>query len=316
MGFKDKSGDIKTLIQDDHQYMSDCMHFFNSFSGKTSTYKYALFKAILDNLFNVDQDYRLSFSYLAYSFSKMYWNLVCKYQLPQFQSGRKSLIEIQIDAMMANKPQIQGIDFDSLHVEIQRAYLSKTSFIISKDVMGALYDELNQSIYGFSKARKEIYFSKSSYKFLMKYKSALEDLNYYAWILWMENILKKREKEEGNLAIKLDESTKRESLEVYKKDLIVRGDELRCFYCGKVVTSCYCHMDHFILWSFVKDDQEWNLVFFCPHCNESKNNKLPNKNPYLNKLITRNEHILHNSYEQRLRLLYQSAQYNGLTLWI
>lgn len=58
--------------------------------------------------------------------------------------------------------------------------------------MCALYDELNQSIYGFSKARKEIYFSKSSYEFLMKYKSALEDLNYHAWILWMENILKKK----------------------------------------------------------------------------------------------------------------------------
>lgn len=315
MGFKDKSGDIRIPVQDDHQYMSDCMHFLNSLSGKTSTYKYALFKAVLDNLFNVSPDYRLSFSYLAHSFSKMYWNLVCKYELPQFQSGRKSLIEIQIDTMTKEEPQIKGVDFDSLRTEVQREYLSKTEFIIAKDVMGALYDELNGNIYGFSKEKKEICFSKASYEFLMRYKSALEDLNYYSWILWMENILKKREKEEGNLAIKLDESTKRESLEVYKKDLILHGDDLRCFYCGKTVTSCHCHMDHFVPWSFVKDDQIWNLVFSCPHCNESKNNKLPNQSPYLDKLFIRNQHVLHESYEQKLRRLYQSAQYNGLVLW-
>lgn len=55
-------------------------------------------------------------------------------------------------------------------------------------------------------------------------------------------------------------------------------------------------MDHFIHWSFVKDDQIWNLVFSCSHCNETKNNKIPSYD-YLNKLIERNKNILNNSFD-------------------
>lgn len=35
------------------------------------------------------------------------------------------------------------------------------------------------------------------------------------------------------------------------------------------------HVDHFIPWSFVKDDKIWNFVLACPSCNEKKNNRIP-----------------------------------------
>lgn len=37
------------------------------------------------------------------------------------------------------------------------------------------------------------------------------------------------------------------------------------------------HVDHFIPWSFVKDDKIWNFVLSCPTCNVKKNNRVPNK---------------------------------------
>lgn len=315
MGFKDTSGVILQVHNDDSMYMSDCMHFLNSLSKKTATYKYAFFKSILDNLFNVNENLELKFDCLSYSFSKMYWNLIAKFKLPQYQNGsRVSLIEKAIYDIINNNHLLDEIDFDSLNDIEQKEYLLKTKNVIGINVVGALYSDLNSNIYGFDKFEKKIWFSEESYDFLTKYKSALEKLNYYAWILWMENNLSIANKEEGNLAIKLDDSTKRESLELFKQSLFAKGDTLECFYCGNPVSLKGCHMDHFIPWSFVKDDQIWNLVFSCSHCNESKNNRIPS-NEYLNKLINRNKKISLESYNKKLIKLYDSALYNGFVRW-
>lgn len=244
----------------------------------------------------------------------MYWNLIAKYKLPQYQNGNSSLIEKSIYEIIENNNLLYEIDFDLLNENVQNQYLSETKGVIAINVVGALYSDLNCNIYGFDKSKKKIWFSDESYNFLTKYKSALEKLNYYAWILWMENNLSIANKEEGNLAIKLDDSTKRESLELFKKSLFNSGDTLECFYCGNPVSLKGCHMDHFIPWSFVKDDQIWNLVFSCSHCNESKNNKIPSYD-YLNKLIERNKNILNNSFDIKLTKLYDSALYNGFVKW-
>ena len=315
MGFKDRKGEILQIHHDDSMYMSDCIHFLNSLAKKTATYKYAFFKAILDNLFNVNENLELEFICLSDSFSKMYWNLIAKYKLPQYQNGGKvSLIEKTIYEIINDNHLLDEIDFDSLNENMQKQYLSSTRGVISINVVGALYSDLNCNIYGFDKSEKKIWFNKESYEFLTKYKTSLEKLNYYAWILWMENNLSIANKEEGNLASKLDNSTKRESLELYKNSLCGFGDRLECFYCGKPISLRGCHMDHFIPWSFVKDDQIWNLVFSCSFCNESKNNKIPSYD-YLNKLISRNKEILNNSYEKKLVRLYDSALYNGFIQW-
>lgn len=315
MAFNDKSGLILQVHNEDSEYMSDCMHFLNSLSKKTATYKYAFFKAILDNLFNVDDNLNLSFNYISYSFSKMYWNLIAKFKLPQYQNGgRVSLIEKSIYKIIENDSLLDEVDFDSLKESVQNEYLNETKNVISINVVGALYSDLNCNIYAFDKSKKIISFSEESYNFLTKYKSALEKLNYYAWILWMENNLVIADKEAGNLASKLDDSTKRESLEAFKNELFKNNDTLECFYCGGSISLKTCHMDHFIPWSFVKDDQIWNLVYSCSHCNESKNNKIPS-NYYLNKLFNRNKLVLNNTFEKKLIKLYDSALHNGFIPW-
>lgn len=316
MAHDDKSGEIIKVYDKDNLYMSDFMHFINSLARKTSTYKYAFFKSILDNIFNVNDKLELSFKDLSYSFSKMYWNLISKYKLPQYNNtkDRLSLIEKEINEIINSNSLIDGVDFDSLEEAIRNRYLNNTKGIISIYVVGALYSDLNSTFYGFDKSKKIIWFNESSYNFLIKYKSALEKLNYYAWIIWMENILSISEREEGNIAIKLDESTKRESLEAFKNDLYSSGDKLECFYCEKEISLKKCHMDHFIPWSFVKDDKIWNLVFSCSSCNEAKSNKIPSE-LFLDKIIYRNKNILLNGYEDKLRKLYKSAIYNGFNMW-
>ena len=57
----------------------------------TSTYKYAFFKAVLDNLFNVDgQRYFLSYDTIALRFTEIYWNLVLNYHLKQMPTSQRA----------------------------------------------------------------------------------------------------------------------------------------------------------------------------------------------------------------------------------
>lgn len=85
---------------------------------------------------------------------------------------------------------------------------------------------------------------------------------------------------------------------MYREILRREFEENTCFYCGRKLQK-EMHVDHFILWSFVKDDKIWNFVLSCPACNIKKNNRVPNRD-YLTKIEKRNQKIqlLHNTLIQ------------------
>ena len=84
-------------------------------------------------------------------------------------------------------------------------------------------------------------------------------------------------------------SRKSPILSVYREILRKEFEEYTCFYCGKNLGK-NIHVDHFIPWSFVKDDKLWNFVLSCARCNERKSNKLP-KQDFLIKIEQRNKGI-------------------------
>ena len=69
-------------------------------AARTSTYKFAFFKAILDNVFNVYLDTMyLSYDSIAFRFTEIYWNLVLKYGLKQMiavTSGKITSVEREL----------------------------------------------------------------------------------------------------------------------------------------------------------------------------------------------------------------------------
>lgn len=82
----------------------------------------------------------------------------------------------------------------------------------------------------------------------------------------------------------------------------------------KKIIKSSCHVDHFIPWSFVKNDNIWNLVLSCSECNLKKNNKIPNYK-YLIKLIERNNKLFGDKYAAKIDILYHSALKNGFEVW-
>ena len=130
-----------------------------------------------------------------------------------------------------------------------------------------------------------------AYNFVLKYKPEIEKLNYYSWARFLEQI------NDDNAVVrildKLELSTpKRSDLSIYRRILYEEYEERNCFYCGSKLKSSI-HVDHFIPWSFVKDDKIWNFVLACPKCNTKKNNKLVNKT-YIKQLKERNKKMLSN----------------------
>lgn len=171
MSANKKFGQINNKLEKDNFYMNDVMHCMNSLARKTTSYKYAFFKCILDNLFNVrlaNDRLELSFDYLSYNFSKIYWNLANKHHVPQISPSRNYAMGVEFEKLK-NDPRfsVEGMDFDCLNPLARRIYLEKTRTQITKYVLFALYDDLNRTIYGYGLDRKVMFFSFESYQFLL-----------------------------------------------------------------------------------------------------------------------------------------------------
>ncbi len=102
---------------------------------------------------------------------------------------------------------------------------------------------------------------------------------------------------------------------MYYRDILFKEFESKCFYCGKPVTYGAVDVDHFIPWSFIKDDQLWNFVLSCPACNNRKRDKLADI-IYLDRIVSRNDILVerkkvNNEQAARIVKIYNWARQNG-----
>lgn len=259
----------------------------------------------MDNLFNCrfeneNQVYYLTYKDIFHRFTVNYWNLVLKYHLKQMRPDGKSVVSkiesILLEQVTVNEA-IKSLEFSSLKDTDQTDIVKKVSEACRHNVVGALYNDMDGKLYGFDLKGSGIYIAESGYNFMLKFKAELEKLNYYAWAKFMEKI-----NDDSVLVRLLDKlelaTPRRDNLSVYRDILYREFEECNCFYCGKKLgfDGKGTHVDHFIPWSYVKDDKLWNFVLSCPRCNEKKNNKIPAER-YLEFVLDRNEKIKASSNE-------------------
>lgn len=298
-GWNLKSGVLNTMLVSEDEYWSLFNFVFSDSCMKRNTYKFGLIKSIMDNLFNsvydeVNEIYRLSYDAIFEKFTVNYWNLVLKYHLKQMRSdGRTEISKIESILMSAAEDNnvIRTLNYESLAESDKNKLIKQVSASCRRNVVGALYNDMEGKLYGFDLKADGIVFAIQAYEFMLKYKAELEKLNYYAWAKFMERI------NDDDVLVrvleKLELSTpKRDDLSIYREVVYREFEECNCFYCGKRLNldGRGIHVDHFIPWSFIKDDKLWNFVLSCPACNEKKNNKIPSEE-YLKTVIDRNERI-------------------------
>ena len=298
---------------------------YSSRSKKTTSYKYALINAILCNLANIDCALSLSFNTVFYTFAESCWNIIVNFKIKPARVEKSAKIYSIIDECSKKLDVNEAIPFDSLSSDNIKTVVKAVESDAKKYVIGALFGDSQGTFYSFSKKEKVIRLNPVVYQYLLKNKPLIEKVNYLEWTRFL------LEKEldvvsPKNIIDALTLSTKRSDLSSFQKILYETFNEHKCFYCGKELKNNEVHVDHFIPWSFIKDDRLWNFVISCPHCNESKSDKLASTE-LLHRLVKRNEDIISkqpagnilintNEYDNTtLMRFYHIAKMNGFELW-
>lgn len=74
--------------------------------------------------------------------------------------------------------------------------------------------------------------------------------------------------------------------------------EIRDIFTGKPVVSRHYDIDHFIPWSFVMNDELWNLMPMDSSLNSKKSNRLPQWDPFFEK-FSGNQYILYQLIQEK-----------------
>jgi hypothetical protein len=107
---------IDRPISDDELW-SAFTSLFSSQTTMVSSYKYGFLKAIIDNLYNTDENLKLTFDQLFSKFGEIYWNLILKHNLQQQAKKETYLEQILHEAM--NKYNLPyGVPYERLSSEM------------------------------------------------------------------------------------------------------------------------------------------------------------------------------------------------------
>lgn len=99
-GFDLKEGRYEVRNASDDELWSAFACVFSSKSRNDSSYKYGFLKAIIDNLYNVDKDLKLTFDQLFSKFGEIYWNLILKHSLRQKAATNDNETDFSVDVGM------------------------------------------------------------------------------------------------------------------------------------------------------------------------------------------------------------------------
>ncbi|MRG85976.1 HNH endonuclease domain-containing protein [Salinibacillus xinjiangensis] len=296
-----KVGELKEEYLTDEEIWRILTIVLSNKSAKSATYKYALIKSLIENLYQVNDSFELTYDQLAYSFAKVYWNLVVQHKLEKHNTGANARVVTIIKEFQQQNIIPSEISFDKIRDSLQFNLVSQVKGVMKRNVFGALYGDTRHRFYAFDHKREYLRLSPSVQKFMMKYQRLIVNLTNYHMAVMIEEL---NELPSINyLLSKVESIAKRNSLKPFEQ-ILLSHFENECFYCGKPLSNRKgsTHVDHFIPWSFVQSDQIWNLVLSCSTCNVSKNDKVP-KRSFLDTIINRNQKLVMKFEDKRTRLM-------------
>lgn len=140
----------------------------------------------------------------------------------------------------------------------------------------------------------------------------LKDFAYWNLVIFLQT----RNPNVPNIPNKLIKSETRNSLSQqhhYWDFVISHHEGFHCIYTDNLLEVKHYDLDHFLPWSFVSHDLIWNLIPADGSINSSKNDKLPNLDEYLPKLMQIQQTAIHvcleNDYRSQLLEDYFSLGY-------
>lgn len=281
-----------------------------SLGSKDNTYKFALARAILDHCQN-SPSLDVPYKYLAERFLKYYWHQVCKYHIRQdFHTIRRTAVVTIIQDVFKKPPG----SFDLCREEdiiratnlIQRRVFGhakqKTSIVVHKfqNTRVGRHAVEQRCFYKPDDNMQMMRLTKEAHDFFRRNGDILYKLVFFEWAKFLERT-------NGSLPMLISkveqDELQRGALISYRNKYLQYTDH--CFYCMGMLESDQTEVDHLIPWSYMFEDEAWNLVLACSGCNHKKSNSLPQEK-FRTALIDRNR-----THQDRINILYKSLRRLG-----
>lgn len=167
-----------------------------------------------------------------------------------------------------------------------------------------------------SKLKKKVYFQDAWVEMIQDQTVAILGWIQYEKVKWLQN----NNPEVPGLIYKLapmDEKMRKLN-HVHKLwDSILSVKEIRDVFTDKPIVSKSYDVDHFIPWSFVMNDELWNLMPMDSSLNSSKSNRLPKWDPFFLK-FAKNQFVMYEQIHEKegIRKLYESCYRDNLhSIW-
>lgn len=148
-----------------------------------------------------------------------------------------------------------------------------------------------------SKLKKEVYFNTSWIRMIQDNTVSILGWIQYEKVKWLQN----NNPEVPGLVYKLapmDEKMRKLNKVRKLWEGILESGEVRDVFTDQPVVPKQYDVDHFIPWSFVMNDELWNLMPMDSSLNSSKSNKLPKWNPFFNRFAA-NQYMLYETIHQK-----------------
>jgi len=289
--------------------------------SKSNTYKFALARFLLEysdkqdlgsikNKINNNEKEIVSFSKIAEKFLKYYWHQECKYRIRQNYDPNNHPSVVKVIREVFGEKYIPGY-FSSMPREKKENAEEK----IRERVFGMGYR--SQVVPRFQKLKGQpdrhpfyewdissghLEIKPEALSFFHRNYTILTKAVFFEWSKFLEKI-----NTLPRLIAKVQsEEVRRRSLTSYQS---VFQDQTDCFYCNRELDERQTHVDHFIPWSYIFEDEPWNLVLACQQCNLRKSDSLAGLN-FRNNLINRNRDYQKEIPELRKSLLSLDADNN------
>jgi hypothetical protein len=275
-------------------------------ASKSASYKPALLKALV----RCSQSGELSvkLAYIGSEFTKMYWNQTVIYHLRQAASLTKEASAVKL--IRETSDAYKTRDLTALPVSARRALDSRMSRLLTVNVLTAFHASKPSRmppLYEWMPGWDQITHVPAARDFLRNHAQELELIANFYWAEFLENC--------NRLAPRIVQKVSRDgrrrrSLRKYMK--ILMSESECCFYCGTIFGArVKPTVDHVIPWSFLLEEDIWDLVLACENCNARKSDSLPPKR-FIKKLISRNRQLLDSGVslivnESEIERLYEAA---------
>lgn len=167
-----------------------------------------------------------------------------------------------------------------------------------------------------SKLRKQIYFQPSWMEMIQDNTVSILGWIQYEKVKWLQN----NNPEVPGLVYKLapmDEKMRKLNNVRKLWEGILELSEVRDVFTGEAVIPKQYDVDHFIPWSFVMNDELWNLMPMDSSLNSSKSNRLPKWDPFFTRFAA-NQYLLYGFIHEKtgIHKLFEACYRDNLhSIW-